>query len=133
MEKAEYVGAFVQKPTLVSSKELKGLSVSVRIFGTSRKPARSSAWVAVCAAQKKPQSPSMRPSSMSRRGFIALRERDANRCILVRGCKPVFVLLCGAEKLLHLVRSWRRWKTVRIEWPCEFTEEAVELLLAHSH
>ena len=62
---------------------------------------------------------------------IALRERDANRCILVRGCKPVFVPLCGAEERLHFVRRWRCWRPVRIERPCEFTEEAVELLLAH--
>jgi hypothetical protein len=63
MGKVEHVGALVQKWTLVRSKELKGLSVSVRISGISLKPARSSAWVAVCTAQKKPQSPSMRPSS----------------------------------------------------------------------
>src|SRR5262249_53011826 len=62
---------------------------------------------------------------------IVLPGRDANRCILVRGRKPVFVLLCGGEKLLRLVRSWRCWRIVRIEWPCEFTEETVELLLAH--
>jgi len=30
-----------------------------------------------------------------------LPERDADRCILVRGCKPEFVLLCDAEELLH--------------------------------
>src|ERR1700738_5256283 len=63
--------------------------------------------------------------------FIALREREANRCIFVRGRKPVFVSLCGAEELLHLVRRWRCWRRVRIEWQCELTEEAVELLLAH--
>jgi len=61
----------------------------------------------------------------------ALAERDTNRRILVRRCKPVFELFCGAEELLHLVRTWRCWRPVRIEWPCELTEEAVELLLAH--
>src|SRR5580704_2985119 len=60
-----------------------------------------------------------------------LPERDANRCILVRGCKPVFVLLCDAKELLHLLRSWRCGRSVRIEWPCELAEEAVEFLLAH--
>src|SRR6266851_1706517 len=62
---------------------------------------------------------------------VELPERDANRCILVRGCKPVFVLLCDAEELLHLLRSWRCGRAVRIEWPCELAEEAVEFLLAH--
>src|SRR6266481_6630447 len=38
---------------------------------------------------------------------VELPERDANRCILVRGRKPVFVLLCDAEELLHRLRSWR--------------------------
>src|SRR5580658_5843531 len=62
---------------------------------------------------------------------VELPERDANRCILVRGCKPVSVLLCEAEELLHLLRSWRCGRLVRIEWPCELAEEAVEFLLAH--
>jgi hypothetical protein len=56
---------------------------------------------------------------------VELRERDANRCILVRRCEPVFVLLCDAEELLHLIRSWRCWRPVRIERPCELAEEAV--------
>jgi hypothetical protein len=64
---------------------------------------------------------------------IALRERDANRRILIRGCKPVSVPLCGPEELLHLVRRRRCWRPVRIEWPCELTEEAVELPLAHGY
>ena len=58
--------------------------------------------------------------------------RRADLCILVRGRKPVFVLLCDAEELLHLIRSWRCWRPVRIEWPCELAEEAVEFQLAHS-
>jgi hypothetical protein len=62
---------------------------------------------------------------------VELPERDANRCILVTGCKPVFVLLCDAEELLYLLRSWRCGRPVRIEWPCELAEEAVEFLLAH--
>src|SRR5260370_13542405 len=62
---------------------------------------------------------------------VELPERDANRCILVRGCKPVSVLLCDAEELLHLLRSWRCGRPVRIEWPRELSEEAVEFLLAH--
>jgi hypothetical protein len=62
---------------------------------------------------------------------VELPERDANRCILVRGRKPVFVPLCDAEEFLHLLRSWRRGRPVRIEWPCELADEAVEFLLAH--
>jgi hypothetical protein len=111
MKKGEHVGALVQKRTVVRSKELKGLSVShlwdIAKAGKIERVSRG------LYAQKKPQSPSVRPSSKLRRGSIALRERDANRCILVRGCKPVFVFLCGAEKLLHLVRCWRCWRTVR--------------------
>src|SRR3984957_8433194 len=64
---------------------------------------------------------------------VELPERDANRCILVRGGKPVFVLLCDAEEMLHLLRSWGCGGTVRIEWPCELAEEAVEFLLAHNN
>src|SRR5580704_17957780 len=63
---------------------------------------------------------------------VELPQRDANRCILVRGCKPEFVLLCDAEEPLHLLRSWRCGRPVRIEWPCELAEEAVEFLLAHA-
>ncbi len=79
------------------------------------------------------------PSRMETGGWrsnldqVELPERDANRCILVRGCKPVFVLLCDAEELLHLIRSWRCGRPVRIEWPCELAEEAVEFLLAHGN
>src|SRR5260370_39188200 len=62
---------------------------------------------------------------------VELPDRDANRCILVTGCKPVLVLLCDAEELLYLLRSWRCGRPVRIEWPCELAEEAVEFLLAH--
>src|SRR5260370_33648665 len=62
---------------------------------------------------------------------VELPKRDANRCILVRGCKPVFVLLCDAEEVLHLLRTGRCGRPVRIEWPCELAEEAVEFLLAH--
>jgi hypothetical protein len=64
---------------------------------------------------------------------VELPERDANRCILVRGGKPVFVLLCDAEEMLHLLRSWRCGRTVRIEWLCELAEEAVEFLLGHGY
>jgi len=64
---------------------------------------------------------------------VELPKRDANRCILVRGCKPVFVLLCDAKELLHLLRSWRCGRPVRIEWLCELAEEAVEFLLAHDN
>src|SRR6266481_1801041 len=59
---------------------------------------------------------------------VELPERDANRCILVRGSEPVSVLLCEAEELLHLLRSWRCGRAVRIEWPCELSEEAVEFM-----
>src|ERR1700761_6395970 len=59
---------------------------------------------------------------------VELPERDANRGILVRRCEPVFVLLCDAEELLHLIRSGRCRRPVRIEWPCELAEEAVEFL-----
>jgi hypothetical protein len=62
-----------------------------------------------------------------------LLKRDANRSILVRRCKPVFELLCDAEELLHLLRSWRCGRSVRIEWPCELAEEVVEFLLAHGN
>jgi hypothetical protein len=82
-------------------------------------------------------SPKSTTQSMSQRIeeslAVALQERDANRCILVRGCKPVFVLLCDAEELLHLLRSWRCGRPVRIEWTCELAEEAVEFLLAHGN
>jgi hypothetical protein len=64
---------------------------------------------------------------------VELPQRDANRSILVRGCKPEFVLLCDAEELLHLPRSWRCGRPVRIEWPCELAEEAVEFLLGHDN
>src|SRR5260370_22356815 len=38
---------------------------------------------------------------------VELPERDANRCILVRGCKPVVVRLSDAEELPHLLWSCR--------------------------
>jgi hypothetical protein len=82
-------------------------------------------------------SPKSTTQSMSQRIeeslAVALQERHANGCILVRGCKPVFVLLCDAEELLHHLRSWRCGRPVRIEWPCELAEEAVEFLLAHGN
>ena len=72
-----------------------------------------------------------RVTSMEETLAVALLERDANRCVLVWGCEPVFVLLCDAEELLHLRRSWRCGRPARIEWPCELAEEAVEFLLGH--
>ena len=75
--------------------------------------------------------PAKRLTPIFATGAIALWKRNANRCILVKRCKPVSVPLCGAEELLHLVRRWRCRRPVRIEWPCELTEEVVELLLAH--
>src|SRR5260370_10034131 len=64
---------------------------------------------------------------------VELPERDANRRIFVRGCKPEFVLLCDAEELLHLLRSWRCGRPVRIECPCVLAGEAVEFLLVHDN
>ena len=115
------------------------LSCTYLLF-VSRKAPCDSQFVALVSSQAHPSMlagnprPAKNLARFKRHNSLesfALPERDANRGILVRGCDPVFVLLCGAKELLHLVRSWRCERHVRIEWPCELTEEAVELLLAH--
>ena len=92
----------------------------------------------VCAATRESQvnyavdvATGRRVTSIEESLSVALQEQDAKRCVLVRGRKPVFVLLCDAEELLHLLRSWRCRRPVRIEGPSELAEEAVEFLLAH--